>query len=94
ALPDVGQPSGEVIPANINLSELKSGLSPVDVLVMIGAQPSKGAARRLIQQGGLYVNDERWSDPERAITLDQALFGRALLLRLGKNRYHLLMVEK
>jgi tyrosyl-tRNA synthetase len=73
---------------------LAAGLSPLDALVTAGAQPSKGAARRLIQQGGLYVNDERWSDPERAITLEKALFGRALLLRAGKNRYHLLLVEK
>jgi tyrosyl-tRNA synthetase len=73
-------------------SALVAGLSPLDALVMTGAQPSKGAARRLIQQGGLYVNDERWSDPERPITREQALFGRALLLRAGKNRYHLLLV--
>jgi tyrosyl-tRNA synthetase len=73
-------------------SALAAGLSPLDALVLTGAQPSKGAARRLIQQGGLYVNDERWSDPERPITREQALFGRALLLRAGKNRYHLLLV--
>ncbi len=73
-------------------SALAAGLSPLDALVLTGAQPSKGAARRLIQQGGLYVNDERWSDPERPITREQALFGRALLLRVGKNRYHLLLV--
>jgi tyrosyl-tRNA synthetase len=73
-------------------SALAAGLSPLDALVLTGAQPSKGAARRLIQQGGLYVNDERWGDPERPITREQALFGRALLLRAGKNRYHLLLV--
>ena len=48
----------------------------------------------MIQQGGLYVNDERWGDPERAITREQALFGRALLLRVGRNKYHLLLVEE
>jgi len=78
----------------IAASALDGGLSPLDALVTSGAQPSKGAARRLIQQGGLYVNDERWSDPERPITREQALFGRALLLRAGKNRYHLLLVEE
>jgi tyrosyl-tRNA synthetase len=77
----------------IAASALAAGLSPLDALVQAEMQPSKGAARRLIQQGGLYVNDERWSDPERAITPEQALFGRALLLRAGKNRYHLLLVE-
>ncbi|HEX8994759.1 MAG TPA: tyrosine--tRNA ligase [Ktedonobacterales bacterium] len=78
----------------IPAAALVAGLSPLDALVTAGAQPSRGAARRLIQQGGLYVNDERWSDPERAITQEQALFGRALLLRAGKNKYHLLLVEE
>ena len=75
-------------------SALAEGIAPLDALVMSGAQPSRGAARRLIQQGGLYVNDERWSDPERPITREQALFGQALLLRAGKNKYHLLLVEE
>jgi tyrosyl-tRNA synthetase len=69
------------------------GLPILDVLVSAGAQPSKGAARRLIQQGGLYVNDQRWSDPERLLTAGEALFGRAVLLRAGKNKYHLLLAE-
>ena len=72
---------------------LEEGLPIVEALVAVGAQPSKGAARRVIQQGGLYVNDERWKDPEARLTMDMALFGRAVLLRTGKNRYHLLLVE-
>src|SRR5487761_2183337 len=80
--------------SGITSAALAQGLSPVDALVAAGAQPSRGAARRLIQQGGLYVNDERWNDPERLITREQALFGRALLLRAGKNRYHLLLMEE
>jgi tyrosyl-tRNA synthetase len=63
----------------------------VDTLVAAGAQPSKGAARRLLQQGGVYVNDARWSDPERALSRDDLLFGRAVLVRIGKNKYHLLL---
>ena len=78
----------------IAAAALAAGLSPLDALVTAGAQPSRGAARRLIQQGGLYINDERWTDPERAITAERALFGRALLLRAGKNKYHLLLVEE
>ncbi len=74
-------------------AELAAGIPILDVLVQAGAQPSKGAARRLIQQGGLYVNDQRWSDPERPLTREQALFGRAILLRTGKNKYHLLLAE-
>jgi tyrosyl-tRNA synthetase len=59
--------------------------------VAVEAQPSKGAARRLMQQGGVYVNDQRWSDPERALSRDDLVFGRAVLVRIGKNKYHLLL---
>jgi tyrosyl-tRNA synthetase len=78
---------------SIAAQRLGDGLPLLDTLVAAGAQPSKGAARRLIQQGGLYVNDQRWTDPEGALTRELALFNRAILLRTGKNKYHLLLVE-
>lgn len=86
--------AGAVPTANVPLAALRDGLPVLDALVSAGAQPSKGAARRLIQQGGLYVNDHRWSDPEGKLTRDDALFGRAILLRTGKNKYHLLLAEE
>jgi tyrosyl-tRNA synthetase len=70
-----------------------TGFTSVDALVTSGLQPSRGAARRLIQQGGLYINDERWGDPERAITREDALFGHTLLIRAGKNKITLLRIE-
>jgi tyrosyl-tRNA synthetase len=66
----------------------------VEALVTVGAQPSRGAARRLMQQGGVYVNDQRWSDVERALSRDDLLFGHAVLVRIGKNKYHLLLAGK
>jgi tyrosyl-tRNA synthetase len=66
----------------------------VETLVAVEAQPSKGAARRLMQQGGVYVNDQRWSDAERALRRDDLLFERAVLVRIGKNKYHLLLAGK
>ncbi|MBF6589926.1 MAG: tyrosine--tRNA ligase, partial [Ktedonobacterales bacterium] len=78
----------------IRAATLAQGLPMLETLVAAGAQPSKGAARRLIQQGGLYVNDQRWSDPDRPLTRAEALFGRAILLRTGKNKYHLLLTEE
>ncbi len=68
-------------------------LSLLDTLVAAGVQPSKGAARRLMQQGGVYVNEQRWTEPERSLAPSDLLFGRAVLVRLGKNKYHLLLAE-
>ncbi len=77
----------------IPAARLAASIPVLDALVETGAQPSKGAARRLIQQGGLYVNDVRWSAPEGTLTAEQALFGKAILLRTGKNKYSLLLAE-
>jgi tyrosyl-tRNA synthetase len=92
--PDVLPHLASAVPTvEITPEALQRGLPVLEALVTAGAQPSKGAARRLIQQGGLYVNDRRWTDPDAPITRDAALFGRAVLLRTGKNKYHLLLAE-
>ncbi|MGZ6392277.1 MAG: tyrosine--tRNA ligase, partial [Ktedonobacterales bacterium] len=78
----------------VSAEALAQGLPLLDVLVASEAQPSKGAARRLLQQGGVYVNDRRITDPEAVLTRDDALFGRAILLRTGKNKYHLVLSEE
>ncbi len=58
--------------------------SVLDLLVATGLSPSRGAARRVLTDGGAYVNNERMTDvgavPQRA----DLLAGRWLLLRRGK----------
>jgi tyrosyl-tRNA synthetase len=44
---------------------------------------SRGEARRLIQQGGLYVNDRRVTPEDSAITDADLLQGRYVILRKG-----------
>ena len=50
---------------------------------------SKGAARRMLEQGGLYVNGQRLSDDRRAVSTSDLLPGRHLLLRKGARDYAL-----
>lgn len=65
------------------------GLPLVDLLVDAGVATSKGDARRSIQGGGVYLNNLRVADGERAVTLQDALEGRFLVLRKGKKSYTL-----
>ena len=69
------------------------GLSLVDLAVQCGLERSKKQARTLIEGGGLYLNNVRIDDVERRVTLNDALEGRALVLRKGKKGYHLVRVE-
>ncbi|HCV44642.1 MAG TPA: tyrosine--tRNA ligase, partial [Deltaproteobacteria bacterium] len=57
-----------------------------------GLCKSKGEARRLQAQGGVYVNDERIDNPD--YNLGEAdLQDGEILLRAGKKRYHRLILE-
>ena len=62
------------------------GLTVVEALVASGLAPSGGAARRLVEQGGVSVNGRKVGagDGERLLTTADALHGRFLLLRKGK----------
>ena len=53
---------------------------------------SKGEARRLVASGGAYVNNVRVDDADRAITVEQVIEGRFVMLRTGKKQYHLVRV--
>jgi tyrosyl-tRNA synthetase len=59
----------------------------VDLFAEAGLARSKSDARRLVQQGGAYVNEEQISDVDRMITLSDLNDGE-VLLRAGKKRYH------
>ena len=66
------------------------GLSLVDAVVQAGLAKSKGEARRAIEQGGIYVNQQRVQDATRKIEAPDWLAGSNLLLRKGKKDYALL----
>ncbi len=64
-------------------------VSVVDLLVESTLCGSKGAARKDIQGGGIYLNNERISDPATTVSADDLLADFALVLRKGKKSYHL-----
>ncbi|MBQ6510034.1 MAG: tyrosine--tRNA ligase [Flexilinea sp.] len=65
------------------------GLNVVDVLTGTGFLKSKGEARRGIQEGGIYVNNRRVTDPAMNITISDIIEGKFLVLRRGKKNYFL-----
>ena len=70
------------------------GTGLVALLADAGVTGSRGEARRGIEQGGVYLNNRRVTDPRAQVTLDDAIEGRFLVLRRGKKRYHLVQVEE
>jgi tyrosyl-tRNA synthetase len=62
----------------------------VDLVARSGLAKSKSEARRSIEQGGIYVNQQRIDDVARTIAAGDWIGGRNLLLRKGKKDYALL----
>jgi tyrosyl-tRNA synthetase len=60
------------------------GQKVVDLLVKVGLQPSKSEARRLVRNGGVYVNNEKIVDENGSIEQKNLIEGRLLLLSAGK----------
>jgi tyrosyl-tRNA synthetase len=69
------------------------GLPLADLLVDAGLTGSKSEARRAIEQGGVYLNNRRVSDPRASVSLEDAVDGELLVLRKGRKRYHLVRVQ-
>jgi tyrosyl-tRNA synthetase len=68
------------------------GARVLDVAQAAGLCASKGEARRLIESGGLYVNNVRAAGIEAAVSDGDLVDGRVLVLRSGKKTFHLVKV--
>ena len=67
-----------------------AGAAIADLVVHAGLASSKGAARKDLEAGGIYLNNMRVPDHSRTVTAADLLFGKYLLLRKGKRTYAVL----
>ena len=67
-----------------------NGMSLVDLLAdpAVKLVPSKSEARRLVQSGGVYVNNRRAADVQTRLTRAQAIDGKLFVLRKGQKQNH------
>ena len=90
--PAAGQDNSNVPSTVIDPERISVGLGIFDIFLETGLCKSKGEARRLQAQGGVYVNDQRIDDPDFCLG-ESDLQNREILLRAGKKRYHRLILE-
>lgn len=65
----------------------------VDFLVKLNLQPSKSEARRLIRNGGVYLNNQQTLDEQYSLTKENLVEGSLLLLALGKKNKVLVRIS-
>jgi tyrosyl-tRNA synthetase len=68
------------------------GLPFVDLLVTASVAKSKGEARRAIEGGGMYLNNQRMNDVAKKVTMGDAISGKFLVLRKGGKNYFLVKI--
>ena len=88
-----GKQDQSSVPASqIDLARAQTGILVVDIFAEVGLASSKSNARKLIQQGGAYVNQKRIDNIEAVIT-EPDFDSNGVMLRAGKKRYHRLEIS-
>ncbi|HMO59063.1 MAG TPA: tyrosine--tRNA ligase [Roseiflexaceae bacterium] len=70
------------------------GMPLIDLLTTTGAAASRGEARRLIEGGGVYINNLQAADVRRMVTLADSVEGQFIILRKGRKQYFLVRIEE
>ncbi|WP_131105027.1 tyrosine--tRNA ligase [Ornithinimicrobium sufpigmenti] len=65
-------------------AEIAPGTPLVEAMVLVGLAESRGAARRLLGDGGVSVNNAKVQDAERTLQPEDFLHGQVALLRRGR----------
>lgn len=76
------------IPENV----LANGIPAFKIFNQVGLTKSGSASRRLIEQGGAYVNGQRVADSNDLISINEMMDGE-IILRAGKKKYHRVLLE-
>ncbi|SHI91770.1 tyrosyl-tRNA synthetase [Geosporobacter subterraneus DSM 17957] len=78
----------EAVPfTEISQGEFSEGMELLTLLAKAGLIPSRSEGRRLVQQGGIAVNDQKIEDANHIIQLSDFSDG-ALMIKKGKKVYH------
>lgn len=78
--------------STLSAERLAEKISVVDLFCEAGLTPGRNAARRLITQGGAYVNGRQVSDVEEMVG-PEAVEDGAIMLRYGKKKYHRVLID-
>jgi tyrosyl-tRNA synthetase len=78
-----------LVALDIPYSELAAGISVVDLVIKAKLVDSRSEVKRLITQGGITINDEKVTDFNRIITLNDAKDNK-IMVRKGKKDFQVL----
>lgn len=77
----------------ISQKEINAGVPIIEVLCLTRLAATKSDARRLISQGGIYVNDQKINSLDFVVNGD-LVKNYSILIRRGKKQHYRILVEK
>jgi tyrosyl-tRNA synthetase len=92
AFGDEGIDLSAIPTTTINADRLTGGIPIVNLFCEVGLGGSKSAVRRLIQQGGAYLNGKQVKESDSIVT-EKHLDDGTLMLRHGKKRFRRVVIE-
>lgn len=84
--------AAEVPSVHVTKDDIKDGIGIVDLLVLSKLTPSKSEARRVVQQGGASVNDQKITDLNAMIQPGDFKDG-SILIKKGKKSFVKMIVD-
>jgi tyrosyl-tRNA synthetase len=91
---DLGADDESVPSSFLDVQTLKAGIAAFKLFHQVGLASSGGAARRLIEQGGAYINGDRVESFDYLVSDTDLDDQRTIVLRSGKKRFHKIEVPK
>jgi len=82
-----------VVKFNYDHSRINTGIDIVSFLAEAGIFPSKGEARKTIQNGGVSINRKKVENAQMNINSSFLLHNKYLLIQKGKRNYYLVSVK-
>jgi tyrosyl-tRNA synthetase len=82
-----------VIKFDYPVEKLNAGIDLISFLADTTIFPSKGEARKMVQNGGVSINRVKAEDAAAAVSVAQLLHGKYLLVQKGKKNYYLVQCK-
>ncbi len=82
-----GKDHSDMPTTEISSCRFSEGMNIIDLMTECRLIPSKGEGRRLVKQGGVYMNDVRVDSIDAMVT-PQDFNDSRLIIRRGKKKYH------
>lgn len=75
------------------MGNLQNGVNVINLLSDTSIFPSKGEARKMVQNGGVSINREKVNDVQMQVDTTHLLHGKYILLQKGKKNFYLIVAE-